>query len=207
MTSTFTLHCKYYYAINAPIVASTNEIMRIERAQGLIERLAQPDVSGLTERRMHPSMPSLDAAFDPAKGRYILRHFYRNVLPEQWADFMGEYQRGASTDDLTMHLSSTIVYAQLARVLALEMIGLNYREAVGFSTMMLDFNITSVALPLSPEESQAAYEGEGGLVPIVDVGSIVDELPDRDNPYFDMVLVRTSQYMTNLCIERGVGVS
>jgi len=201
-----TLHCKYYYAINAPIMASSPEKIRIERALSLIERLAQPEASHLTERRQHPSMPPLDSAIDPAKGGYILRHFYRKVLPGQWGEFMNEYRSGAPTDDLTMRLTSTIVYAQLARVLTLEMMGLRYRDAVGFSTMMLDYSVESIAAPLKPGESQVEYEGEGGLVPIVDVGSIVDELPGRDNPYFDMVLVRMSQHMTNLCIERDVSV-
>lgn len=185
-------------------MASTNEAVWIERARGLIGHLSQPDDTGLTEWRTHSSMPPRDAVIDPTRGRHILRHFYDQVLPGQWALFKDSYTQGASTDALTMRLSSINIYAQLARVLTLEMMRPGYREAVMLSTMMLDLNIETIAAPILREDFPSDYEG--GVVPVVDIVSVLDELPERDNSYFDTVLVRTMRHMTSLCVERGVGV-
>ena len=186
-------------------MASSNETAWMERARGLIGHLSQPDDTGLTEWRTHRSMPPLDTTIDPTRGRHILRHFYDRVLPGQWALFMESYTQGASTDTLTMRLSSINIYAQLARVLTLEMMRPGYTEAVMLSTMMLDLNIETIAMPIQREDFSTDYEG--GVVPVVDVSSVLDELPERDNPYFDTVLVCTLRHMTSLCVERGVGVS
>lgn len=182
-------------------MASVENVL-LRTAEGCISRLSQPELSGLAGFRRQPTLPPLDKVIDPQRGRYLVHFYLTKVVPQQWDTFADAYRNNADTDTLMSYLSSANVYAQLARVLASEMIIPGFEDAVVMTALMLDYHLEEIATPVRPDEFRTPYEGY--VVPFFDVAGAIDALPEESSSHFDNVLIRTTRLMAGLCIERNV---